>query len=42
MLARLDHLERQANQLKIPIAYGSMMYLLRNQIALVRERLKAL
>jgi TRAP-type uncharacterized transport system substrate-binding protein len=42
MLARLDKLEKQANQLKIPIAYGSMMYLLRNHIALVRERLKAL
>jgi TRAP-type uncharacterized transport system substrate-binding protein len=41
MLARLEKLEKQANQLKIPIAYGSMMYLLRNQIALVRERLKA-
>ena len=42
MLARLDKLEKQANQLRIPITYGSMMYLLRSQIALVRERLKAL
>jgi TRAP-type uncharacterized transport system substrate-binding protein len=41
MLARLDKLEKQANHLKIPITYGSMMYLLRNHIALVRERLKA-
>jgi hypothetical protein len=38
---RLDRLERQANQLKMPIAYASMLYLLRNHIALVRERLKA-
>src|SRR5262249_1180056 len=42
LLARLDQLEKQANQLRIPIAYGSMMYLLRNHIALVRGRLKAL
>ena len=38
---RLDQLERQANQLKMPIAYASMLYLLRNHIALVRDRLKA-
>jgi hypothetical protein len=37
---RLDRLERQANQLKMPIAYASMLYLLRNHIALVRDRLK--
>jgi TRAP-type uncharacterized transport system substrate-binding protein len=42
MLARLEKLEKQANQLKIPITYGSMMYLLRSQITLVRERLKAM
>jgi len=38
---RLDGLERRANQLKMPIAYASMLYLLRNHIALVRDRLKA-
>jgi hypothetical protein len=38
---QLDRLERQANQLKMPIAYASMLYLLRNHIALVRDRLKA-
>ena len=38
---RLDRLERQANQLNMPIAYASMLYLLRNHIALVRDRLKA-
>jgi TRAP transporter TAXI family solute receptor len=38
---RLDRLERQANQLKMPIAYASMLYLLRNHIALVRSRLGA-
>src|SRR5262245_34733140 len=39
LLERLDQLERQANQLRMPIAYESMMYLLRNQIAVVRNRL---
>lgn len=38
---RLDRLERQANQLKMPIAYASMLYLVRNHIALVRDRLAA-
>jgi hypothetical protein len=37
---RLDRLEKQANQLRMPIAYESMMYLLRNHIAVVRDRLK--
>ena len=37
---RLDRLERQANQLKMPVVYASMLYLLRHHIALVRERLK--
>ena len=40
LIARLDQLEKQANQLKMPIAYASMMYLLRNHISVVRERLK--
>jgi TRAP transporter TAXI family solute receptor len=39
LLARLDQLEKQANQLRMPIAYESMMYLLRNHIAVVRNRL---
>ena len=38
-MARLDQLEKQANQLRMPIAYESMMYLLRNHIAVVRNRL---
>ena len=37
---QLDRLERQANQLKMPVAYASMLYLLRHHIALVRDRLK--
>jgi TRAP transporter TAXI family solute receptor len=41
LVARLDHLERQANQLRMPIAYESMMYLLRNHICVVRNRLAA-
>jgi hypothetical protein len=36
-VARLDHLEKQANQLRMPIAYESMMYLLRNHIGIVRN-----
>ena len=36
-----DELERQANALRMPITYESMMFLLRNQIATVRDRLKA-
>jgi TRAP transporter TAXI family solute receptor len=41
LMARLDQLERQANQLRMPIAYESMMYLLRNHIGIVRNRLAA-
>jgi hypothetical protein len=40
LIARLDQLEKQANQLKVPMAHASMMYLLRNHISVVRERLK--
>src|SRR5215510_925877 len=40
MTARLDLLERQANGLRVPAAYASMLYLLRNHIALVRQRLQ--
>jgi hypothetical protein len=41
-VARLDELERQANELRMPITYESMTFLLRNKIATVRDRLKAL
>ena len=41
LMARLDQLEKQANQLRMPIAYESMMYLLRNHIGVVRNRLAA-
>ena len=41
LIARLDQLEKQANQLRMPIAYESMLYLLRNHIGVVRERLAA-
>jgi hypothetical protein len=40
MIARLDHLEEQANHLRMPVAYVSMLYLLRDHIGLVREGLK--
>jgi len=41
LMARLDHLEKQANQLRMPIAYESLLYLLRNHIGVVRNRLTA-
>jgi TRAP-type uncharacterized transport system substrate-binding protein len=41
MTARLDLLEKQANRLRVPAAYVSMLYMLRNHIALVRQRLHA-
>jgi TRAP-type uncharacterized transport system substrate-binding protein len=37
MITRLDRLEYQANQLRVPVAYASMLYMLRNHIDLVRE-----
>jgi hypothetical protein len=40
MVVRLDRLEQQANHLRIPVAYASMLYELRNHIDLVREGLK--
>jgi TRAP-type uncharacterized transport system substrate-binding protein len=40
MVAQLDDLERRANDLRIPLAYTSMLYMLRNHIDLVRERLQ--
>jgi hypothetical protein len=41
IIQRLDHLERQANQLRIPAAYASLVYVLRHHIDLVRQRLMA-
>ena len=40
MIARLDRLEEQANHAKVPVAYASMLYSLRNHIDMVREALK--
>ena len=37
---RLDRLEEQANRLRVPAAYASMLYVLRNHIDLVREGLR--
>jgi TRAP transporter TAXI family solute receptor len=41
LTARLNKLEKEANDLKVPIAYVQMIYLLREQVAIVRGRLKA-
>ncbi len=38
--AQLDQLEHHANRLKVPVAYASMLYMLRHHIDLVRTRLK--
>jgi TRAP-type uncharacterized transport system substrate-binding protein len=40
VVARLDRLQEQANHLRIPVAYASMLYELRNHIDLVREGLR--
>jgi TRAP-type uncharacterized transport system substrate-binding protein len=40
LVARLDSLEEQANRLRVPAAYVSMLYGLRHHIELVRESLK--
>jgi hypothetical protein len=40
MIARLDRLQGQANHLRMPAAYASMLYGLREHIDLVREGLK--
>jgi len=40
MVAQLDHLEEQANHLKIPLTYASRLYELRNHIDIVREHLQ--
>ena len=40
MIARLDRLEEEANHTRVPVAYASMLYGLRDHIDLVREALK--
>ena len=39
LVGQLDRLEHQANHLKVPASYANMLYMLRNHIDLVRERL---
>jgi TRAP-type uncharacterized transport system substrate-binding protein len=40
MIARLDRLEQEANHLRLPVAYATMLYTLRDHIGLVRAGLK--
>jgi TRAP transporter TAXI family solute receptor len=40
MIARLDELEEQANHIKLPVAYASMLYSLRDHINLVRSKIR--
>jgi hypothetical protein len=40
VITRLDRLEEQANHLRVPVTYASMLYMLRNHIDLVREGLR--
>src|SRR5262249_28457421 len=40
LAAKLDRLEEQANRLRVPVAYVSMLYMLRQHIEIVREGLK--
>jgi septation ring formation regulator EzrA len=40
LTVRLNQLEKEANELKVPIAYVTMMYLLREQVAIVRDQLR--
>jgi hypothetical protein len=40
MIARLDRLEEQANRVKLPVGYASMLYSLRDHIDLVREKMR--
>lgn len=40
MIEKLDRLGEQADSLRLPAAYGSMQYMLRNHIDLVRARLQ--
>jgi TRAP transporter TAXI family solute receptor len=41
IVTRIDRLEEQANRLRVPAAFGGMLYMLRNHIDLVRARLTA-
>src|SRR5262249_28852803 len=41
LAARLDKLEKEANNLRVPVEYMNTTYLLREQIDVVRDRLKA-
>ena len=41
LTARLNKLEKEANDLNVPIAYVTMVYLLREQVAIVRDQLKS-
>jgi len=41
LTVRLNKLEKEANDLKVPIAYVTMMYLLREQVAIVRDELNS-
>src|SRR5215470_15484203 len=40
MIVRLDRLEEQANHARVPVAYASMLYNLRDHIDMVRKALK--
>jgi hypothetical protein len=40
MTVRLDRLVEQAKHIKIPVAYASMLYSLRDHIDLVREKIR--
>jgi hypothetical protein len=40
IIARLDRLKQQANHLRMPVTYASMLYSMREHIDLVREDLK--
>jgi hypothetical protein len=41
-LARLDRIEERATHRKLPLAFSNELYTLREHIALVRSRLRAL
>jgi hypothetical protein len=42
MVVRLNRLEEQANHIRMPVAYASMLYTLRDHIVLVREGLRSM
>ena len=39
LMTRLDHIERQVNQMKVPASFADQFYALRGSIGFVRERL---